>query len=155
MLSEFKITSLRDSSFTTRLRHNRIQNRTEPVPLTEIYESEIRRLRAENEFLKMQSNANAIQQNAALAQLHKKCDIASFTLVFAFKQNNDDKRNKSHRKVWDLLSFLFILCGMTLMQRVVWKATFPKHTITKDLFSKCCLSDCALHKYACHKEQWK
>ena len=98
MLSEFQITSLRDSSFTTRLGHNRIQNRTEPVPLT-IYESEIRRLRVENEFLKMQSNANAIQLNAALAQLHKKCDIANFTLVFAFKQNNDDKRNKSHRKV--------------------------------------------------------
>ena len=99
MLSEFKITSLRDSSFTTRLGYNRIQNRTEPVPLTEIYESEIQRRRAENEFLKMQSNANAIQLNAALAQLHKKCDIANFTLVFVFKQNNDDKRNKSHREV--------------------------------------------------------
>ena len=109
MLSEFKITFLRDSSFTTRLGRNRIQNRTEPIPLIEIYESEIRRLRAENEFLKMQYNAIAIQLNAALAQLHKKCDIANFTLVFAFKQNNDDKRNKSHRKVWDLLSFIFIV----------------------------------------------
>ena len=28
--------------------------------------------------------------------IHKKCDIANLTLVFAFKQNNDDKRNKSH-----------------------------------------------------------
>ena len=88
MLSKFKITSLRDSSFTTRLGHNRIQNRTEPVPLTKIYESEIRRLLAENKFLKMQSNV--IQLNATLAQLHKKCDIENFTLVFAFKQNNDD-----------------------------------------------------------------
>ena len=28
--------------------------------------------------------------------IHKKCDIANLTLVFAFKQNNDDKRNISH-----------------------------------------------------------
>ena len=47
MLSKFKITSLRDGSFTTRLGHNRIQNRTEPIALTQIYESEIRRLQAE------------------------------------------------------------------------------------------------------------
>ena len=81
MLSKFKITSLKDTSFTTRLGHNRIQNRTGPIPLTEIYESEIRRLHAENEFLKVQYNPIAIQMNAALAQLH-----------------NNDKRNKSHRK---------------------------------------------------------
>ena len=28
--------------------------------------------------------------------IHKKCDIANLTLGFSFKQNNDDKRNKSH-----------------------------------------------------------
>ena len=28
--------------------------------------------------------------------IHKKCDIANFTLGFSFKQNNYDKRNKSH-----------------------------------------------------------
>ena len=28
--------------------------------------------------------------------IHKKFDIAKFTSAFAFKQNNDDKRNKSH-----------------------------------------------------------
>ena len=28
--------------------------------------------------------------------VHKKCDIASLALGFSFKQNNDDKRNKSH-----------------------------------------------------------
>ena len=28
--------------------------------------------------------------------IHKKCDIASLALGFSFKQNNDDKRNKSH-----------------------------------------------------------
>ena len=28
--------------------------------------------------------------------IHKKCDIANLVLGFSFKQNNDDKRNKSH-----------------------------------------------------------
>ena len=27
---------------------------------------------------------------------HEKCDIANFTLVFAFEQNNDDKRSQTH-----------------------------------------------------------
>ena len=55
-----------------------------------------RRLRAENEFLKMQYNSIVIQLNAAVAQLHKKCDFANFTLMFAWKLNSDDKTNKSH-----------------------------------------------------------
>ena len=40
MLSNFKTTSHEDSSFSTRLGHNRQQNRTELIPLTEIYECE-------------------------------------------------------------------------------------------------------------------
>ena len=28
--------------------------------------------------------------------IQKKCDIANLALGFSFKQNNDDKRNKSH-----------------------------------------------------------
>ena len=40
MLSKFKITSPGDSTFITRLEHNRKQNRTELIPLTEIYECE-------------------------------------------------------------------------------------------------------------------
>ena len=28
--------------------------------------------------------------------IHKKCDIAIIPLGFSFKQNNDDKRSKSH-----------------------------------------------------------
>ena len=28
--------------------------------------------------------------------IDKKCDIANLTLGFSFKQNNDDKKNKSH-----------------------------------------------------------
>ena len=28
--------------------------------------------------------------------MHKECDIANLALGFLFKQNNDDKRNKSH-----------------------------------------------------------
>ena len=31
-----------------------------------------------------------------MAQLHKKFDFANFTLIFSFKLNSDDKRNKSH-----------------------------------------------------------
>ena len=54
------------------------------------------RTRAENEFLKTQHNSIVIQLNAELAQLHKKCDFANFTLIFCFKLNSDDKRNKSH-----------------------------------------------------------
>ena len=41
----------------------------------------------------MQHNSIVIQLNAAMAQLHKKCD---FTLIFSFKLNSDDKTNKSH-----------------------------------------------------------
>ena len=37
-----------------------------------------------------------IQLNAVMAQLHKKCDFANFTLIFSFKPNSDDKTNKSH-----------------------------------------------------------
>ena len=42
-----------------------------------------------------------IQLNAVVAQLHKKCDFAKFTLIFSFKLNRDDKTNKSH------ISFIF------------------------------------------------
>ena len=52
------------------------------------------RLRAENEFLKMQHNPIVIQLNTAMAQLHKKCDFANFTLIFSFKLSSDDKTNK-------------------------------------------------------------
>ena len=48
MLSKFKITSLGDSSLTTRLGHNRKQNRTELIPLTKIYMNVKHRLGAEN-----------------------------------------------------------------------------------------------------------
>lgn len=71
VLVVLKITSLRDVSFTTRLGHNRIQNCAELIPLTEVYKSEIRRLRAENGFLKMQHNSIVIQRNAALVLVIK------------------------------------------------------------------------------------
>lgn len=57
MLSKFKVTSPRYGSFTTRLAHSQIQNHAKPIHLTEIYENEIRRLRVENRFLKMQHNS--------------------------------------------------------------------------------------------------
>ena len=62
MLSKFTITSQRDGSF---------HNRTELIPQTDMYESEIRHLRAENEFLKMQYNSVFAQLNAALVQLQQ------------------------------------------------------------------------------------
>ena len=37
-----------------------------------------------------------IELNAAIAQLHKKCNFANFTLIFSFKLNSDEKTNKSH-----------------------------------------------------------
>ena len=61
------------------------------------------RRRAENEFLKMPHNSIVIQLNAVMAQLHKKCDFANFTLIFSFKLNSDDKTNKSHTGI----SFIF------------------------------------------------
>ena len=44
----------------------------------------------------MQHNSIVIELNAAMAQLHKKCNFANFTLIFSFKLNSDDKTNKSH-----------------------------------------------------------
>ena len=59
------------------------------------------RLRADKEFFKMQYNSIVIQLNAAVALLHKKCDFAKFTSVFAFKLNSDDKKT-------NLTSLLFV-----------------------------------------------
>ena len=44
----------------------------------------------------MQHNSIVIVLNAAMAQLHKKCNFANFTLIFSFKLNSYDKTNKSH-----------------------------------------------------------
>ena len=44
----------------------------------------------------MQHDSIVIELNAAMAQLHKKCNFANFTLIFSFKLNSDDKTNKSH-----------------------------------------------------------
>ena len=37
----------------------------------------------------MQHDSIVIELNAAMAQLHKKCDFANFTLIFSFKLNSD------------------------------------------------------------------
>ena len=44
----------------------------------------------------MQHNSIVIQLNAEVAQLHKKCDFANFTVTFSFKLNSVYKTNKSH-----------------------------------------------------------
>ena len=71
MLSKFKIKSLGEGSFSTRFRHDRTQNCPEPLPLIEVYEAEIRRLRAENEALKIQQNTVIHQLHTALAHLQQ------------------------------------------------------------------------------------
>ena len=74
MLSKFKITSYGDTAFTPRFRQYRAdgaQNCAQPsdVSLQEVYEAEIRRLRTENDFIKLQHNSVVLQLNAALAKL--------------------------------------------------------------------------------------
>ena len=44
----------------------------------------------------MQHNSIVIELNAAMAQLHTKCDFANFTLIFSLKLNSGDKTDKPH-----------------------------------------------------------
>lgn len=76
MLSKFKITSYGNTAFTPRFRQyraNGAQNcaKSSDVPLQEVYEAEIRRLRAENDFIKLQHNSVVLHLDAALAKLQQ------------------------------------------------------------------------------------
>ena len=51
--------------------------------------------------------------------IHKKCDIANLTLVFAFKQNKDDKRT-------NLTSLLFVF-ECCLLECALHKYAFMKN----------------------------
>ena len=54
--------------------------------------------------------------------IHKKCDIANFTLVFAFAQNNDDKRNRSHFSFLCFRNVAFqTACCINMHYREQWK----------------------------------
>ena len=69
MFSKFKVTSV-SSAFTTHL------------PLIEVYEAEIRRLRGENEFLRHQNNSLVVQLNDALSQERKKASFHAQQMRF-------------------------------------------------------------------------
>ena len=76
MLSKFKCSSLKNSSCSSRFWHipsNRGTTCAEPsqASLVEVNEAEVRRLRAENDLLKLQLNSVVVQLNAALAQLEQ------------------------------------------------------------------------------------
>ena len=58
MFSKFKVTCM-SNAYSTHF------------PLEQLYEAEIRRLRSENEVLKLQNSSLVFQLNAALAQLHQ------------------------------------------------------------------------------------
>lgn len=74
MLSKFKVKSVSGGSFLTHFQHNREQSctlaQTQPS-LREVYEAEIRRLREENNDLRIQYSSIATQLNEVQAQLQQ------------------------------------------------------------------------------------
>ena len=83
MFSKFKVTSV-SSAFTTHL------------PLIEVYEAEIRRLRGENEFLRHQNNSLVVQLNDALSQERKKASFHAQQKRF-FELSKAVRDNKKRR----------------------------------------------------------
>ena len=83
MFSKFKVTSV-SSAFTTHL------------PLIEVYEAEIRRLRGENEFLRHQNNSLVVQLNDALSQERKKVSFYAQQKRF-FELSKAARDNKKRR----------------------------------------------------------
>ena len=71
-------------------------------PLVEVYEAEIRRLRSENEFLKLQNNSLVVQLNEALAKLDKQRAPFNATQK-GFWQLTRSGRNKKKRKIKSLV----------------------------------------------------
>jgi len=71
-------------------------------PLVEVYEAEIRRLRSENEFLKLQNNSLVVQLNEVLAKLEKQRAPFNATQK-GFWQLTISGRNKKKRKIKSLV----------------------------------------------------
>ena len=71
-------------------------------PLVEVYEAEIRRLRSENEFLKLQNNSLVVQLNEALVKLDKQRAPFNATQK-GFWQLTRSGRNKKKRKIKSLV----------------------------------------------------
>ena len=91
MFSKFKVTSV-SSAFTTHL------------PLIEVYEAEIRRLRSENDFLRYQNNSLVVQLNVALSQERKKASFNASQKRF-FELTKAARNNKKRRIMVQSLKF--------------------------------------------------
>ena len=113
MLSKFKITSVSENSFSSRFKvYPRTNSEPTQVPLIEVYEAEVRRLRAENNFLKTQYNSmfvklntadNQLQQaNAQISHLQQKM-VPFYSTKKDFWQLGRSGRNKK-KEDWDNLS---------------------------------------------------
>ena len=89
MFSKFKVTSV-SSAFTTHL------------PLIEVYEAEIRRLRGENEFLRHQNNSLVVLLNDA--QERKKASFNASQKRF-FELIKATRNNKKRRIMVQSLKF--------------------------------------------------
>lgn len=89
MFSKFKLTPSRNAYITH-------------FPLGEVYEAEIRRLRSENEFLKLQNNSQVVQLNEAFAKLDKQRAPLNATQK-GFWQLTRSGRNKKKRKMKSLV----------------------------------------------------
>jgi len=89
MFSKFKITPS-SNAYSTHF------------PLVEVYEAEIRRLRSENEFLKLQNNSLVVHLNEALAKLDKQHAPFNATQK-GFWLLTRSGRNKKKRKIKSLV----------------------------------------------------
>ena len=113
MLSKFKITSVGENSFSSRFKvYPRTNSEPTQVPLIEVYEAEVRRLRAENNFLKTQYNSMFVQLNTAHNQLqqanaqisHLQQKMAPFySTKKDFWQLGRSGRNKKKRRLRQLV----------------------------------------------------
>ena len=82
-------------SFTTRLRHNRIQNPTERIPLIKIYECE-RATSREKRILKNAVQLHRYSTEASRGSASQERNATLQTLRFACKPNSYDKTKKPH-----------------------------------------------------------
>ena len=105
MLSKFKVKSVDGGNFLTHFRHNRAQNyapaQIQPS-LTEVYEAEIRRLREENHYLRIQHNSITTQLNEVVAQLQQA--NAERTLLKQRIAETDNVFYNTKKDFWQLTS---------------------------------------------------
>lgn len=104
MLSKFKITSVGENSFSSQFKvYPRTNSEPTQVPLIEVYEAEVRRLRAENNFLKTQYNFMFVQLNTAHNQLLQQKMAPFYSTKKDFWQLGRSGRNKKKRRLRQLV----------------------------------------------------